>query len=86
MTMPNQSIQLMGASRFAHTQIERHRRVAPTADACRWGEQKVRVESGDGIFIPPGEEHKHRLVVLSDRVRIIVVEELQALDGPGKIR
>jgi hypothetical protein len=45
-------------------------------------EQKVRVKSGDGIFIPPGERHKHMLRVLSDRVRIVLVEDLQAPDGP----
>jgi quercetin dioxygenase-like cupin family protein len=36
----------------------------------------VIVESGDGIFIPPGEEHKHMLRVLSDRIRLVLVEEL----------
>jgi len=31
---PNQSVQRTGASRFAQSQIERHRRLAPVADLC----------------------------------------------------
>ncbi len=31
---------------------------------------------GDGIFIPPGEPGKHRGTVLTDRVRLILVEDL----------
>ena len=30
---------------------------------------------GDGIFIPPGEAHKHKARVLSDTVRLVLVEE-----------
>jgi quercetin dioxygenase-like cupin family protein len=35
----------------------------------------VTLGPGDGIFIPAGEEHKHRLTVLYDVVRVVLVEE-----------
>jgi hypothetical protein len=41
-------------------------------------EQTVLLGPGDGIFIPAGEAHKHMLRVLSDQVRMILVEETQA--------
>lgn len=31
---------------------------------------------GDGVFIPPGEEHKHKARVLTDKVRAILVERV----------
>ena len=31
---------------------------------------------GDGVFIPPGEEHKHKGRVLTDKVTAILVEEV----------
>ena len=31
---------------------------------------------GDGIFIPPGPEHKHMGIVLSDLVRVVFVEDV----------
>ena len=31
---------------------------------------------GDGVFIPPGEEHKHKATVLSDVARLILVEDV----------
>lgn len=31
---------------------------------------------GDGLFIPPGETHKHKAVVLSELVRAILVEDV----------
>ncbi len=31
--------------------------------------------SGDGLFIPPGNDNKHRAKVLTDVVRLILVEE-----------
>lgn len=31
---------------------------------------------GDGIFIPAGEEHKHKAEVLTDVVKIILVEDI----------
>lgn len=30
---------------------------------------------GDGVFIPTGEEHKHKARVLTDKVKVILVEE-----------
>ncbi len=30
---------------------------------------------GDGLFIPPGEKHKHMARVLSGTVRLVLVEE-----------
>ena len=32
-------------------------------------------EPGDGVFIPSGEEHKHKAKVLTDIVKVILVEE-----------
>lgn len=40
------------------------------------GDQTVPLKAGDGIFIPPGEEHKHMLRVLTERVRVVLFEEL----------
>ena len=31
---------------------------------------------GDGVFIPPGEEHKHKGTVLTDTVTAILVEDV----------
>ena len=31
---------------------------------------------GDGVFIPPGQEHKHKGRVLTDKVRAILVEHV----------
>lgn len=36
----------------------------------------VHYAPGDGIFIPSGEEHKHKAHPLSDLVRVVLVEEL----------
>ena len=30
---------------------------------------------GDGIFIPAGEEHKHKAKVLTDSVKVVLVED-----------
>jgi mannose-6-phosphate isomerase-like protein (cupin superfamily) len=38
-------------------------------------EQAVLLKPGDGIFIPPGETHKHMLRVRGERLRVILVEE-----------
>ena len=36
---------------------------------------KVEVfEAGDGVFIPPGEEHRHMVRVLSDKATLVLVE------------
>ena len=32
-------------------------------------------EPGDGVFLPPGEEHRHMARVLTDFVRVIFVED-----------
>ena len=31
---------------------------------------------GDGIFIPPGEEHKHKARIFTDIVKVFLVEEV----------
>jgi len=31
---------------------------------------------GDGVFIPPGEEHKHKGRALTDTVRLVLVEDV----------
>jgi quercetin dioxygenase-like cupin family protein len=36
----------------------------------------VAYKAGDGLFIPPGEKNKHRLHVLSDKVVIMMVEDI----------
>jgi quercetin dioxygenase-like cupin family protein len=33
-------------------------------------------EAGDGVFIPGGDEHRHKGRVLSDRVTVVFVEDL----------
>ena len=30
---------------------------------------------GDGIFIPAGEEHKHKAKILTDSVKVVLVED-----------
>jgi quercetin dioxygenase-like cupin family protein len=35
---------------------------------------RVRFAAGDGIFIPPGEGHRHNAVVVSDAVQLVLVE------------
>ena len=36
----------------------------------------VLLEAGDGLFIPAGEEHKHKARILTGRARVILVEEM----------
>ena len=36
----------------------------------------VMFNSGDGLFIPAGEEHKHMARVLTDVVKLILVEDV----------
>jgi quercetin dioxygenase-like cupin family protein len=31
---------------------------------------------GDGLFIPAGEEHRHKARVLTDTVKVILVEDM----------
>ena len=37
--------------------------------------QRVLFRQGDGIFIPPGEAHKHKARVLTDLAKVILVED-----------
>ena len=38
--------------------------------------QIVQYSPGDGIFIPPGEEHKHKARILSDTAQVFLVEDI----------
>ena len=38
--------------------------------------QVIALNPGDGVFIPPGEEHRHKGRVLTDKVRAILVEDV----------
>ncbi|MHC4435389.1 MAG: hypothetical protein ACYTBS_26460 [Planctomycetota bacterium] len=59
---------------------------------CRSYERKGRMEvdfdgrvaqfeAGDGLFIPAGQEHKHKGKVLTDVVRMVLVEDIQSSVG-----
>lgn len=37
---------------------------------------KIVFDPGDGMFIPPGDEHKHLATVLTDKVRFVSVEDI----------
>ena len=38
---------------------------------------KVEVfDAGDGLFIPSGEAHKHKISIISDRIKIILIEKV----------
>ncbi|UCE59351.1 MAG: cupin domain-containing protein [Phycisphaerales bacterium] len=39
------------------------------------GGQVLTYEAGDGVFLPPGEEHKHKARILTDVVKVIFVED-----------
>jgi quercetin dioxygenase-like cupin family protein len=41
--------------------------------------KKIVFSAGEGIFIPPGEEHKHKAEVLTNVVKVILVEDAQSL-------
>lgn len=36
----------------------------------------VRYKSGDGIFIPPGEAHKHKAKMISSYVKVFLAEDV----------
>lgn len=36
----------------------------------------IMFSSGDGLFIPAGEKHKHKAKVLTDALKIILVEDV----------
>ncbi len=38
--------------------------------------EKNMYKSGDGVFIPDGEEHKHKGRVLTESVKVIFVEDV----------
>jgi quercetin dioxygenase-like cupin family protein len=38
--------------------------------------KKIVYQTGDGVFIPDGEDHKHRARVLSDFAKVIFVENV----------
>ena len=38
------------------------------------GEKEV-FRPGDGLFIPAGEEHKHKARVITDKVKVVLVEK-----------
>ena len=38
--------------------------------------ERVLFTQGDGVFIPPGETHKHMARVVTDVVRLILVEDV----------
>ena len=38
--------------------------------------ETVLYKAGDGVFIPEGDEHRHRARVISESVRAVFVEEL----------
>ncbi len=38
--------------------------------------KKVTFRTGDGLFIPPGDEHGHKARVLTDTVRVVLVEDI----------
>jgi quercetin dioxygenase-like cupin family protein len=42
------------------------------ADGC------LRYKPGDGIFLPAGEACKHKARMISDAVRVVLVEDVQA--------
>jgi quercetin dioxygenase-like cupin family protein len=46
------------------------------AGRLEFPDHEVMLQSGDGIFIPPGQEHRHKLTVLTDRLRAVLVEEI----------
>lgn len=38
--------------------------------------QKLLYKTGDGVYIPDGEEHRHKAKVISDKVKVLFVEEI----------
>jgi quercetin dioxygenase-like cupin family protein len=40
-----------------------------------FGGEVTRFKTGDGIYIPGGRQHKHKAHVMSDKVRVILIEE-----------
>jgi quercetin dioxygenase-like cupin family protein len=42
----------------------------------RYDSETVVYEAGDGVFIPPGNEHRHMGKALTDVVRVFFVEDI----------
>ncbi|HVP12285.1 MAG TPA: cupin domain-containing protein [Phycisphaerae bacterium] len=42
----------------------------------RCGSETAVLNAGDGLFLPPGFEHRHMARVLSDVVKVVFVEDL----------
>jgi len=41
----------------------------------------LRLTAGNGLFIPPGEAHRHKLTVLSDTFRVLLVADVEFADS-----
>ncbi len=39
-------------------------------------DEKIIYQTGDGVFIPDGKEHKHRAKILSEFVKVIFMENV----------
>jgi quercetin dioxygenase-like cupin family protein len=44
--------------------------------------ETVAFRAGDGLFVPPGDAHRHKARILTDFVRVILVEDVGAT-APG---
>ena len=44
--------------------------------------QVVRFSAGDGVLIPQGEKHRHKATVITDVVRLILVEDAEPAPQP----
>lgn len=42
----------------------------------KFANETVTYKSGDGVFIPPGSEHRHMGKALTDVVRVVFVEDV----------
>jgi len=42
----------------------------------QYADREVTFKKGDGVFIPAGEEHKHKLTVLSEVFRVVLMEDV----------
>ena len=49
-----------------------------------FGGRVIAFGPGDGLFIPPGERHRHKARVLSERVRAVMVEEAAPGEPPRR--
>ncbi|MCK4873298.1 MAG: cupin domain-containing protein [Phycisphaerales bacterium] len=42
----------------------------------RFANEVTTLNPGDGLFIPSGEQHQHETIILTDVVRMVMVEDL----------